>query len=73
METWQSRIIEELMCGRQRDLEEWIEDAIRHAVAAEREACAKIAQSMPRSWKSNAPDPQTRIAEAIRARGKADA
>ena len=35
----------------------------------EREACAKVAESTPRTWDTNAPDPQHRIASAIRERG----
>lgn len=37
--------------------------------ADEREECAKVAESEPRSWDANAPSPQHRIATAIRARG----
>ena len=36
--------------------------------AAEREACAEIAEQMPRVWDERAPDPQHRIAAAIRNR-----
>lgn len=39
--------------------------------AAEREACAQAALSEPRVWDDGAPDPQHRIAAAIRARGDA--
>jgi hypothetical protein len=45
--------------------------AVREAVKAEREACANVAESEPRSWDFDAPDPQKRIASAIRARDKA--
>ena len=37
--------------------------------AAEREACAKLAESERKLWRTDAPAPQQRIAAAIRARG----
>jgi hypothetical protein len=40
--------------------------------ADERETCAKLAEAEPRVWDTNAPDPQRRIAAAIRARGTHD-
>jgi hypothetical protein len=36
--------------------------------ADEREECAKVAESEPRVWDADAPDPQQRIAAKIRAR-----
>ena len=41
----------------------------KQLILAEREACAKVAEAEPRVWDTNAPDPQRRIAAAIRARG----
>lgn len=41
-------------------------EAVDAAVMAERERCAKIAEYEPRVWDANAPDPQHRIAAAIR-------
>lgn len=43
---------------------------IRDCVATEREACAKVAESEPKVWRTDAPAPQQRIAAAIRARSK---
>lgn len=45
---------------------------IRDCVATEREACAKVAESEPKVWRTDAPAPQQRIAAAIRARSKHD-
>ena len=42
---------------------------IRAAVAAERMACAQIAESEPQVWDPAAPDPRYRIGAKIRARG----
>ncbi len=44
--------------------------AIDAAVAEEREACAVVAEGMPPVWDVHAPDPQHRIAAAIRERGQ---
>jgi len=45
----------------------WESDAIKAAVLAEREACARIADEWAVGW----PHPSKVIAEAIRARGQA--
>ena len=42
---------------------------IRGAVAAERLACAQIAEAEPQVWDPAAPDPRQRIGAKIRARG----
>lgn len=42
---------------------------IRDCIETEREACAKVAESEPKVWRTDAPAPQQRIAAAIRARG----
>ena len=46
---------------------------IRAAVAAERLACAHIAESEPQIWEPGALDPRYRIGAKIRARGTAPA
>jgi len=44
-------------------------DGLERFAAHERDECAKLAESEPRVWEKDAPDPQTRIAKKIRARG----
>ena len=54
-------------------MDEVCDDPVRRfaelVAAAEREACAKLAESEPKVWRTDAPAPQQRIAAAIRARG----
>lgn len=52
-----------------KDADDFVKRFAELVAAAEREACAKVAEAEPKVWRTDAPTPQQRIAAAIRARG----